>query len=47
MAFARATGQLAERRRVVAEEIERADAAERPAWAPPDPDLIRTLVLLD
>ena len=52
VASAVAIGQLGERRRVLAAEFARAEANRRnlpewPAWAPPDPDLIRTLVVLD
>jgi hypothetical protein len=47
-----ATGRLAAGRRVAAHELERAETNSRllpewPAWAPPDPELIRTLVLVD
>ena len=49
---ARASHQLAEHCRVWEKEVARAEKNRRklpewPAWAPPDPDLIRTLVPLD
>ena len=49
---ARASHQLAEHCRVWDKEVARAETNRRklpewPAWAPPDPDLIRTLVVLD
>jgi hypothetical protein len=49
---ARASRQLADHCRVWDKEVARAETNRRklpewPAWAPPDPDLIRTLVVLD
>ena len=49
---ARASSRLAEGRCAAARELERAETNRRalpewPAWAPPDPELIRTLVPLD
>jgi hypothetical protein len=47
-----ATSRLAARRRRAASELERAERNRRllpewPAWAPPDAELIRTLVSVD
>jgi hypothetical protein len=49
---ASASGRLAEGRCTAARELERAEMNRRvlpewPAWAPPDPELLRTLVRVD